>query len=129
MFRSSHFFLFVFGHFWWQRNDNTKIFHNLCLHFARQDGQDGKKPGMKTIQLKWPKYQKPKIWDEWNISLVIFKHFNQFEYHDSLLLLFLLNCGLRLLHLPIISNGCQSSTSHKLPFISGWVQVHCIKDY
>ena len=22
---------------------NTKILHNLCLHFARQDGQDGKK--------------------------------------------------------------------------------------
>ena len=21
-----------------------KILHNLCLHFARQDGQDGKKP-------------------------------------------------------------------------------------
>ena len=22
----------------------TKILHTLCLHFARQDGQDGKKP-------------------------------------------------------------------------------------
>ena len=34
----------VFGHFWRQRYENTKIFCNLCLHlhFARQDGQDGK---------------------------------------------------------------------------------------
>ena len=38
MFRSFHFsFLVSFG------NEVTKIFRNLCLHFARQDGQDGKK--------------------------------------------------------------------------------------
>ena len=36
-----------------------KIFCNLCLHFARQDGQDRKK-GKKITQRKWPKYQKPK---------------------------------------------------------------------
>ena len=30
-------FLVTFG------NEVTKILHNLCLHFARQDGQDGKK--------------------------------------------------------------------------------------
>ena len=39
MFRSSHFSFFVtFG------DKLTKILRNLCLHFARQDWQDGKKP-------------------------------------------------------------------------------------
>ena len=33
----------VFGHFWRQSHENTKILCNLCLHFARQDWQDGKK--------------------------------------------------------------------------------------
>ena len=33
----------VFGHFWRQCYENTKILGNLCLHFARQDGQDRKK--------------------------------------------------------------------------------------
>ena len=38
MFRSSHFwFLATFN------DEVMKILHNLCLHFARQDGQDGKK--------------------------------------------------------------------------------------
>ena len=38
MFRSSHFwFLVTFD------NEITKILRNLCLHFARQDGQDRKK--------------------------------------------------------------------------------------
>ena len=50
---------FVFGHFWQQRYENTKILRNLCLHFARQDGEDGKK-GKKILQLESPKYQKPK---------------------------------------------------------------------
>ena len=40
MFRSSPISFLVFGHFW---HEVTKILHNLCLHFARQDGQDGKK--------------------------------------------------------------------------------------
>ena len=31
---------------------------NLCLHFAKQDRQDGKN-GKKITQLKLPKYQKP----------------------------------------------------------------------
>ena len=53
MFHSFHFSFLVFGH------ENTKILHNLCIHFARQDGQDGKK-GKKITQLKWPKYQKQK---------------------------------------------------------------------
>ena len=42
MFRSSHFSVLVFGHFWRRSFENTKILRNLCLHFARQDGQDGK---------------------------------------------------------------------------------------
>ena len=33
----------VFGHFWRQKYENTQTLHNLCLYFARQDGQDGKK--------------------------------------------------------------------------------------
>ena len=36
-FYSSFFCFFVFGHFWRQ------ILRNLCLHFARQDGQEEKK--------------------------------------------------------------------------------------
>ena len=31
---------------------NTKILCNLCLHFARQDRQDGEKPGRKITQPK-----------------------------------------------------------------------------
>ena len=42
LFRSSHFSFLVFGHFWRRNYENTKILHNLCLHFARQEGQDGK---------------------------------------------------------------------------------------
>ena len=38
LFRSSHFsFLVTFG------DEVKKILQNLCLHFARQDGQDRKK--------------------------------------------------------------------------------------
>ena len=43
MFHSSHFSFLVFGHFWQRSYENTKILHNHCLHFARQDGQDKKK--------------------------------------------------------------------------------------
>ena len=60
-----------------------KIFCNLCLHFARQDGQDRKK-GKKITQRKWPKYRKTKIWDEQNtkIKLAIFKdtYFLNFQF-------------------------------------------------
>ena len=43
MFRSSYFwFLVIFG------DKVTKILRNLCLHFARQDGQDGKKQERKS---------------------------------------------------------------------------------
>ena len=48
VFRSSHvsfLFLVTFG------DEVTKILHNLCLHFARQDGQDGKN-GKKIMQPK-----------------------------------------------------------------------------
>jgi hypothetical protein len=42
----------AFGNFWRRSYENAKVLRNLCLHFERQDGQDGKKPGRK--------YQKPK---------------------------------------------------------------------
>ena len=29
-----------------------ELLRNLCLHFERQDGQDGKKPGKKIMHLK-----------------------------------------------------------------------------
>ena len=46
--------------FWVTFGDKvTKILRNPCLHFPRQDGQDWKK-GKKIVQLKWPKYKKPK---------------------------------------------------------------------
>ena len=43
MFRSFQFSFLVFVHFWRQSYENTKILRNLCLRFARQDGQDRKK--------------------------------------------------------------------------------------
>ena len=33
----------VFGHCWQQSYENTKMLHNLCLHFVRQNVQDRKK--------------------------------------------------------------------------------------
>ena len=45
-FTFSHFLFYyyfvhlIFGHFWRRSYENTKILRNLCLHFARQDGQD-----------------------------------------------------------------------------------------
>ena len=44
--------LVLFWHFWQRSYKITKIFRNLCLHFARQDGRNGKK----IPQLDWPKY-------------------------------------------------------------------------
>ena len=43
---------------------------DLCLYFARQDGQDGKnrKENHATKVTKIPKKQKMKIWDQRNIS-------------------------------------------------------------
>ena len=36
------FFVLGFGSFLATKLRYTKILHNICLHFARQDGQDGK---------------------------------------------------------------------------------------
>ena len=54
MFLSSH--IFVFG------SENTKILRNICLHFARQDGQDGKnwKENHATKVTKIPKNKEEK---------------------------------------------------------------------
>ena len=73
VFRSSHFSFLVFGHFWRHSYENTKILCNLCLHFARQDGQDGKKTERKSRNQsdQNTKNQKTKIWDERNILLYI----------------------------------------------------------
>ena len=43
-------------------------YKNLCLHFTRQDGQDGKKQKEKSISYQNTKNQRTKIWDERNIS-------------------------------------------------------------
>ena len=43
LFRSSKISFLVFGHFWRRSYENMKILQILCLHFARQDGQGGKK--------------------------------------------------------------------------------------
>ena len=56
------FFVLLLGHFWHRSNEHTKILRKLCLHFARQDGQDGKKN---------TKNQRTKISDEQNISGVV----------------------------------------------------------
>ena len=47
-----------------------KILHNLCLHFARQDGQDRKKTERKSCNQSDlnNKNQKMKIGDERNIK-------------------------------------------------------------
>ena len=53
LFHSSHFsFLVTFG------NEVTKILHNLCLHFAWQDGHDGKKTQKENHATKVTKIQK-----------------------------------------------------------------------
>jgi hypothetical protein len=68
MFHSSHFSFLVFGHFWRLNYENANILRNLCLHFARQDGQDGKKTERKSRNCndQNTKNQKTKIWDEQN---------------------------------------------------------------
>ena len=67
MFLSFHFSFLGFGHFWQKSYGNKKILRNLYLHFARQDGQDGKNR-KKITQLsdQNTKNQKTKIWDERN---------------------------------------------------------------
>ena len=58
-FCSSYFSFLAFGHFCQWSYENTKMLHNLCLHFASQAGQEVKNREEIT-QPKWPKYQKPK---------------------------------------------------------------------
>ena len=72
LFRSSHFSFLVFGHFWRQSYEYTKILRNPCLHFARQDGQDGKKQkeNHATKMTKITQNQKTKIWGKRNIKVV-----------------------------------------------------------
>ena len=74
MFCSSHFYCLVFGHFWGLSYENKKILRNLCLHFAGQDGQDGKKwkenHATKVTKRPKTKNQKTKIWDERNKILI-----------------------------------------------------------
>ena len=67
MFPSSHFSFLVFGHFGRRSLDNMKILRNLCLHFVRQDGQDGEK-GEQNYATKGNKIPKIKYWDEQNIN-------------------------------------------------------------
>ena len=79
LFPPFHFLFFCFGHFWRQSYENTKILRNLCLHFARQDGQDGKKPERKhaTKVTKIPKTKRRKC--GMNETLVKIKDDNSFN--------------------------------------------------
>ena len=63
---TSHFSFFVFDHFWRWSYKNTKISHNLCLHFARQDEQEGenRKENHATKVTKIPKNKKQKGMNE-----------------------------------------------------------------
>ena len=68
MFHSSHFLFLAFGHFWRQSYKNTKLLHNLYLHFARQDGQDIKE-NHATKVTKIPKNKRRKYgMNETNIT-------------------------------------------------------------
>jgi hypothetical protein len=49
----------VFGHFWQQSYENTKILRNLCLHFTRQDGKKWKE-NQATKVTKIPKTKRRK---------------------------------------------------------------------
>ena len=46
------FFVFGFRSLLARSCKNMKILHKLCLHFGRQDGQDGEKSRKKITQLK-----------------------------------------------------------------------------
>ena len=63
---SSHFSFLIFGRFWQRSYENTKIFCNLCLLFARQDGQNEKikkwKENQATKVTKIPKTKRQKYW-------------------------------------------------------------------
>ena len=68
MFRSIHFSFLVFGHFWGCSYGNRKILRNICLHFARQDRQEGKNR-KENHTTKVTKNQKTKIWLEFEYSI------------------------------------------------------------
>ena len=57
---------FVFGHFWQQSYENTKILRNLCLHFVRQDRKKRRENPATKVGDQNTKNQKTKIWDERN---------------------------------------------------------------
>ena len=77
MFRSSHFsVVFVFGHFWQQSYENLKILCNLCLHFARQDGQDRKNHEIKVTQI--PKIKRRK----YGINKTIIANLDKLKHMD-----------------------------------------------
>ena len=76
MFCSSHFWLLVFGHSWQKSYENMKMLLNLCLHFARQDVQDGKKLERKSRN---ESNQKAKIWDERNSSFLTHLRYNSID--------------------------------------------------
>ena len=61
--KNDFYVLFIpFSVFWQRSYNNMKILHNLCLHFARQDGQDRKKRKEKhaTKETKIPKTKRQK---------------------------------------------------------------------
>jgi len=60
MFRSSYFFVFVFGHFWPRSYENAKILLNLCLHFARQNRQNRQNKTKENQATRVTKTQKNK---------------------------------------------------------------------
>ena len=63
-----------FGHFWGRSYENTKTLRNLCLHFARQDGQDRKKrkENHATKVTKIPKTKRQKNWmNETKVTLIL----------------------------------------------------------
>ena len=98
-------FLVTFGD---EVTKNTKILHNLCLHFARQDGQDGKKNGGKKItQHKWPKYPKPKKqkYGMKETNETLFKEINKVRHFLKLSHLYtvLLATGVRLAKISLIN--------------------------
>ena len=54
------FFIFGFWSLLATSYENTKILRNLCLHFERQDGQDGKKTRKENHAFKVTKIPKTK---------------------------------------------------------------------
>ena len=90
---------FVFG-FWSllaKKFNNMKLLRNLSLHFARQDGQDGRKRNATKVT-KIPKYQKPKTknmgWTKQKFHLVLYTNKKITNFHEFLriITIFLNHC-------------------------------------